>query len=200
MAINNLKEEIEKLRKVKGEIRGVSLKGDGEFVLKEVGEKGLKKLEETMAKLGFPIKYREIKPMSFYPLSLDAINLVTITKLFNFDEKKLQELGRFLAKASLLLRLFMRYFASIETIAKKAPEMWKKSYTIGDLKFVKFDKEKKHMIIRLGNFQVHPLYCPVFRGYLSCVVHMVINSEITCEETKCMFRGDPYHEFSLKWD
>ena len=193
------KEELDKLMKIEGEVRGVAIKGDGEFILKEKGEEGLKQLEEAMAKLGCPIKYKEIESTHFYPLSWDAINLLTLKRLFNFDNKKIQELGKFLTKTSLVLKLFMKYFVSLEKVLKEVSRMWKKHYTIGDIKVVKIDKERKRLILRVENFRVHPLYCQVFIGYFSGVTQMIVRNEPVCEETKCMFRGDSYHEFLIKW-
>ena len=42
--------------KVKGEVRGAGLKVDWEFILREKGEEGLKRVEDRMAELGFPLK------------------------------------------------------------------------------------------------------------------------------------------------
>ena len=34
---------------------------------------------------------------------------------------------------------------------------------------------------------------------LKRVAEMVVKAPVTCKETKCMFKGDPYHEFLLTW-
>lgn len=44
------KEIASKLMKIKGEIRGVDLKADAEFVLKAKGEEGLRKVEKEFKK------------------------------------------------------------------------------------------------------------------------------------------------------
>lgn len=193
------KEELEELKKIKGEVRGVALRDDAEFIFCNKGEEGIRKLEEAMACFGYPIKYKEVRTMDFYPLSMDAVNLVLIQKLFDFDNKKIQELGSFLARASFILRLFMKYFGSLATVAKEAPRMWRKNYTIGDLEVKDFDEKKKYAIIRLREFRLHPLYCQVFTGYFTNVLQMILKRKPLCEETKCMFGGDEYHEFLLKW-
>lgn len=193
------KEELEELKKIEGELRGVSLKGDAEFVVREKGEEGLKRLEDAMADLGYPIKYKGLVAMNFYPLSLDAVNLLVIKRLFDFDDKKIQELGGFLSKVSLILKMFMRYFVSIEKVAKEAPVIWKRNYTVGDLKLIELNQEKKHLVLRLDNFNIHPLYCHVLMGYFSSVVQMVVKERPVCEETKCQFKGDKFHEFVIKW-
>ena len=190
-------EEIKEFLKLKGEIRGLGFKTEAKFVLKEEGEEGLKKLEDTMAKLGYP--YNEIKTMDFYPLGLLAVNMLVIKRLFNYDDKKFQEMGKFEAKSSLIIRLFMKYFVSLERVAKEAPKMWRKYYTIGDLKVPEVNQEKRYIIIKIENFSLHPILCQVLMGYFLTIVKMVLKGEATCEETKCVFRGDECHEFLMRW-
>lgn len=192
------KEELDELMKIKGEVRGVAIKGEMDFVLKEEGKEGFKKLKDTMEALGYPIEYRKIKPMDFYPLGLHGTVQLAIKRLFNWDDKKFQEMGRFEAKTSLITRLFMRYFFSSEKIVEEAPKMWREYFTVGDLKIIEYDEEKGYSISRLENFRIHPIQCQVLIGYFSSIVQMVIGGRVIGEETKCVFRGDEYHEFLLK--
>lgn len=193
------KEEFDELMKVEGEVRGTGMKNHAEFIVQEEGEEGLKELEDTITKLGYPIKYRELKSMGFYPLGLETVTLVAIKKLFNFDDKKFQEMGELGTKLSLILRLFMKHFVFSEKLIKEASKIWKKGGAVGDLKVVEFDKGKRYLILGLEGFPPHPLYCQVFKGYFSSGLQMILGVKPACEETKCVFRGDDYHEFSLKW-
>jgi len=193
------KEEFDKLMAIKGEARGDALKGEPEFILKEKGEEGLKKLEEAMAKLGYPIKYKEINRTNFYPLGLEAVTLVLIKKIFNFDDKKFEEMGKFESKMSFIIKIFMKYFFSIERVAKEVSNMWRKNYTVGELKVAELDENKKYAILRMENFRLHPIHCITLIGYFASVLQMMVSSKVTCQETKCIFRGDPYHEYLLKW-
>ena len=194
------KKELEELKKIKGEVRGIVIRTYGEFILKEEGEEGLKKLEEEMARTGYPIKYKKIKVTSFFPLALQAINLTIIKKLFGYDEKKFQEMGRFESKAdTMIIRFFMKYFVSLEIATKAVSKMWKTYFTVGDIKTVEFDKEKKYIILRLENFYHTPIICENLKGYFQGLTKMIVKEETTCKETKCIHRGDNYHEFLLTW-
>ena len=193
------KEIAEKLMEIEGETRGVSFQADGEFIIKEKGKEGLKKLEEKMAEIGYPIRYKEVKPMDFFPLGLRLISLLVIQELFNFDKEKIREMGAFQTKISLIVKLFMQYFGSVNILAKQAPKMWRKYYTIGDLKVPEISNEKRYGIIKVENFALHPIHCQVLEGYFANIIKMVVNSPVNCKETKCTFRGDEYHEFLLKW-
>ena len=193
------KEEFNKLINLKGKVRGMAVKGYGDYILKEKGEKGLRKLEKTITNLGYPIKYKKIKTMGFYPLGLEGISLLAIQRLFNFDDKKIQEMGRFQAKFSIVIRLLMRYLVSIEKAAKGASKMWRSYHTSGDLKITELNKEKRYAILRIEDFRILPIHCQNLIGYFSTIVQLIVKSKVTCEEIKCPFRGDEYHEFLLKW-
>lgn len=193
------KEEINRLMKVPGEVRGIGPKNIAEFVFREKGKEGLEKIEEVIAKLGYPIKYKEIKPMDFYPVGLVAVTEIIIKKLFCYDDKKFREIGEFEVKSSPIRRLFIQYFISIKKLAQGGPNIWRRYHNSGDLKVVELDSKKRYAIVRLENFPLHPLHCQYHIGYLSTISQLVVGKKTTCQETKCNFRGDKYHEFLIKW-
>ncbi|MBZ9572452.1 4-vinyl reductase [Patescibacteria group bacterium] len=195
------KETIKKLMEIKGEVRGVVFKTDGDYILKEKGKEGLKKLEDELEKLGYPIKYKEIETMAFYPVGLRALSLLAIKKIFNFDDEKIKEMGFFATKKSLIVKLFIRYFLSVQRVFfKEAPKIWKEHWTTGDLIPLELDEEKKYAILKVENFNLHHLYCYYLRGYFSGILQLIVKSpQITCEEIKCYFRGDRHHKYLLKW-
>lgn len=193
------KEEFDELMSLEGEVKGTGIKTHGEFILKEEGEEGLKKLEEIMTKLGYPIKYKEIKSTTLYPFGVEAVTLVAIKRLFNYDDKKFQEMGKFHAKVSLIIRLFMKYFVSLERMTKEGQKIWQRYFTIGELKVVEINERGRRLVFRVENFKFHPLHCQILMGSLPTVIQMIIGKPATCEETKCVHQGDEYHEFSVKW-
>jgi len=196
------KEIAKKLMEIKGEARGVVFKTDIEYILGEKGEEGIKKLEDELEKLGYPIKFKEIKTMEFYPVGLRAISLLAIKKVFNFDDEKIKEMGFFATKKSLIIKLFIKYFLSLQRVFfKESPKMWRKHYAIGELVPVELNEEKKYSILRLKDFSLHPIYCIYLGGYFCGVTQMLVKTpQLTFEETKCTFRGDEYHEYLIKWE
>jgi len=186
--------------KIDGKTRGATLKTDAEFVLKEKGEDGLKKVEERLSGLGCPIKYKEVNSMEFYPLGLRVISLLVIREQFDFNEEKIKEIGLFASKTSLIMKFFMQYFLSLEKTLALAPQIWKKYYSVGSLKSTELNKPEKFVILRLENFNAHPILCVYLSGFFSTLLKMIIkNSVISCEEIKCCFHGDESHEYLLKW-
>lgn len=193
------KEERDYLSQIKGEVRGLGLKITSNFVLKEKGEEGLRLLEKTMKELGYSLEYKKIRAINFYPLRIDIINLLVASRLFNFDDKKIQEIGRALATAPLALKVLLKYLTSLNNLTSNVSVAWRKAYSIGNLQLILFNRKEKYTILRLENFDIHPIYCQLFIAYFSTILQMVIKKDVICEETKCALRGNPYHEFVLKW-
>lgn len=196
------KEVAQKLMEIKGEVRGVTLGIDRDFILKEKGEEGLKKLEEELEKLGYPIKYKEIETLNYYPVGLRALSLLAIKKVFNFNDEKIKEIGFFGTKISFIIKLFIKYVFSFQKVFfQESPKIWREHWTIGEIVPVELNEEKKYAILRLKDFQLHPIYCCYLGGYFVGLFQMMVKSpKITCEETKCSFRGDEYHEYLIKWE
>jgi len=194
------KKEFEEIMKLKGDCRGFGMKTYVNFVLKEEGKEGLEKLENTLNEVGLPMNFKKIKATNFYPMGVWVIFLLAIQRLFNYDNKKIQEMGIFQAKTSLLIKLFMKYFISIDTAVKGLPKIWKQHFTVGDFETIELNKEKRYIILQLKGFPFYTtLQCQSIIGVLLGSVPIILNKKVICEETKCPLRGDEYHEFLLKW-
>ncbi len=191
------KEEIDEALNVKGEARGIAIKEHLDFILKEKGESELKKLEDFLKKFGCP-GYKEIKPMSFYPLKFYALTLLGINKIFGFGPEEFEKMGRFNAKFSIVIRLLMKYLISLDTAARQVPKMWRRYYSVGELKVIEYSKNERYVTIRLENFRPHPMYCYMVKEYLSELLEIIVKNPVRCERAKCD-KGNGYHEFLLKW-
>jgi len=195
------KDLAQKLMGIKGEVRGVVFKTDTEYILAEKGEEGLKKLEEELEKLGHPIKYKEIETFSYYPIGLRALSLLATKKIFGFDDKKIEDMGFKATKKSLIIKFFIKHVFSLEKIFfQKGPKIWQEHWTAGEMIPIKLDKKEKYIILIFKDFNLHPVYCVYLKGYLRGLFSMMIKTpEMTCQETKCSFKGDEYHEYLIKW-
>lgn len=194
------KKEAKKLvEEVKGEARGISLKDDLDFVFETKKEEGLKRVEERMAELGYPINYKEIKAMEFYPMGVANLLLLVIKETFNFNKEDLEKWGASIVKFSLFTKVFLKYFGSLGRVAIEAPKNWARHYTVGKLTMPEYSRKEKYTILRLHDFKVHPIHCAILKGYFRKISEMVVKSPAKCEETKCSFKGDDYHEFFVTW-
>lgn len=193
------REEVDELIRIKGEVRGVAMKGDLTFLLQKKGKEALKMFEEETAKLGYPIKYNDLNMLSFYPIGLKGISLLVLKRVFDFDNKDFQEMGEFGAKLHTVIRIFMKYIFSPRIFSQQTQRMWNFYYSIGKCEGDLNEKDRL-LALRVYDFPYFPEHCQVLIGYFSAIFRMVVKNEVTCRETKCNFRGDDYHEFILKWE
>jgi len=204
MSQNNvlLSEEIvKKLMEIKGQARGVHFKNDADFVLKEKGKEGLKEVEKTLKRIGCPIDYEKINQFDFYPAGLRAISLLAIKETFNWQDEKIKDLCSYAMHVSWIIKLFMGYFFSIEKVCKETPKIWSKYFSAGEVEVEEINEEKKFVILKIKNFDLHPIYCCCFEGVLLGTVKMVVKSKnITCEEVECSFRNGKEHKYLVKWE
>ncbi|MFA4998959.1 MAG: hypothetical protein WC514_02980 [Candidatus Paceibacterota bacterium] len=193
------KNELEELMKIKGETRGTTFKEDEDFILQERGKEGMEKMKEALVKLGCPIKFEDIHGWEFYPVGLEAVMLLLMKRLLGFGDDKIEECGFFGSRASFIIKVFLSHFVSIKMFAKQAPVMWNKYYTLGSLKIKELSEDNRQAIIAVEDFCLHPLHCLQLKGYFRGILGMIISQKVTCEEIKCIHKGDACHEFLIKY-
>lgn len=191
-------EELKKLMKIEGKVRGVVFQTDLKYVLEKGGEAGLKKLEKRLKDLGSPIDYRGAKVLDWYPIGQRIISLLTIKELFNLSDQKIREMGSLAPKFSFVVKFLFKVFHPIKKLVKEIPRFWKEHYTIGELEVTKFDEKKKEIIIHLRGIKLAPLFCCYLEGFFESVLRF-IEIKARARETKCANKGDPYHEYYLNW-
>ena len=192
------KTTLQKLMEIKGETRGVVFKTDAGFVLREKGKEGLERIEQELKRIGHPIDYDKVETMGFYPLGLRILSLLVIQKVFEFSKEDIKRMGAQAPKRSLITKLFMKYFLSLERTAKESSRMWKEHYTVGQIDVTPNEKER-WCTVRLKNFALHPVLCLYYEGYFSTVMRMIVGVPVTSEEKECPFRGDKRHEYYFTW-
>lgn len=190
----------EELMKAKGEARGIHFKSDANYVLRNKGKNGLRRVEQELEKIGCPIKYEKIKNLDFYPVGLRIISLLAIKKTFGWGDKEIRELSGSAAYFSLIVRIYMKFFYSLGKIVKQAPKMWSEYYTVGRLGIPDYNEKEKYAVLELSDFELHPIFCRGMEGYLENIVKMIVKTKkVRCRETKCTFRGNKTHQFLIKW-
>jgi len=193
-------EELDKIKKTQGKATGDCIKNDLDFVLKKEGKEGLRRVEDAMAKLGYPINYKKLGLTDIYPAAFPVALIIIIKRLFNYDENDLEKMGRMEARiSSRMIRTFLKYFISLDLLANNAQRMWRAHYKMGDFKVTGYDVKKRYVCFRIENFKTHVYTCQVLKGYFAGFLEMIVGKKTTAEETKCVHRGDEYHEFLIRW-
>jgi hypothetical protein len=195
------KEEAQKIAKLKGNVSGAIIKAYEKFILNKKGEKEIKKVEERLAELGQPLKFAEVSSFGWYPESLACLIGIAILEIFDWDEKKEFEVGHDAPLYSIITKLLMQYFSSIEITFKGAPIYWRKHFDFAELRCTKLDTKKKLAILRLTGFKkFHPTVYIYMQGYLTRIIEFGTHGgNVKVEQTKCLYNNDPYDEFKASW-
>jgi len=198
----NLKEEVSRLLNMKGKERGADYKYLVDYVVSKERESGFKKIKKELEKINYNLPdEKKIDNMDWLPISLTNIFLVATVKVFNWQEKDIINIGRGVVPSSPLVKFFIKHFLSPQKTIKKATEnAWSKHYSKGKIEMKKFDKKKKEIILKISDMDWHPLTCIYHIGSLGGIVELIVGKKIKGEETKCIYKGNKYHEFKFNWE
>jgi len=194
-------EELQKLKNLKGEIKGAVFQTDATHVSKTMGKEAVAKLQQASKELGWEIDYPNIKFMTWYPIGMKIISLLAAQKAFGWGEKELFEMNASAPKYTSFVSRILKYFVSLKGLFRQMPKYWKMHFSVGRLEPEEYDPKQNLAVVKLKDFDIHPLFCLVIRSYILSIIRFAIKSKkIIIEETKCVHKGDPYHEFSIKWE
>ncbi len=199
---DSLKEEAEKLMQMKGRTKGSELIIFASYIKDTQGEKGLKAVENKMAELGYPFRFNQVKETGeWYPESIHVLVILVAQYLFNWSKKDVFNFGYNSPKYSFWLKVFLKYFSTPGMTFQGAPKYWHKFLDVGEMEATEFNHDKKYFIIRLKDCNFHPIMCDYLAGYLLRLAENSIKSpKVNMEETRCFYRGDPYHEYKVSWE
>ena len=193
----SLKEEADKLMRIKGNTKGTEFLTLAKYIRQKYGEEKLHLLERKLKELGYPLVFDEIKPIDWYKESLNVLAFIVAKNLFGW--KDLFEVGYDSPKLSIGVQLFMK-FISPKRVFKEGSKTWSKFTDVGILEPYEYNEKEKYVIIRLRDFKLHPEMCRYYAGFLLRILQYTQKSkETSIEESKCMFKGDSYHEYVMRW-
>ena len=191
-------EACEKLIQIKGHVRGAVFQTDAKFIKLQYGQEKLDQLKNTLHELGHPVEYDTIQPMEWYPLYRRVLSFKVMQDMFHWHDEDFMKMGNAAPKYSFIVKLLMKFFISAKTGVRHAPQYWTRHYDLGSLKVLEFNDEQRFSIIQLHDFMVEPVYCVYLKGYFKRLFAFTLPKHIIrIKETKCMHRGDPYHEFNI---
>ena len=191
-----------KIKKIKGEIKGIVIKGILSYIQRSEKKENIEKLKQSLKKDGLEIIWEsKIKSFEWYPLSWYIILLTKSQEILEWKEEEIFQIGYQAAKHSLIAKIFLKHFTSIEKAAQTGKNMWKQMVSVGDLSIKKLDTKNKKIIFKIENFDIHPLVCTDIKGYMKSMGEFMVGQKnVKIKETKCSFQGDAYHEFELDWE
>lgn len=199
--MEDFKETINRLSKTNWQVRGSGLKAIVEYIERKEKET-IPKIEEKLAQYGYPIKLKELRSLKWYPIAFDAALLFAISEVLNWGEKEMKEMGRAEPKIAFLVKYLAKYLISPQRVYQTATIFWKKTFNFGKVETPELNEKEKYAILRVKNFNLHPLFCSYLKGYFETISKFVLRGakKIWCQEAQCSFKGDSFHEFIIYWE
>jgi len=194
------KESIDKIMQIPGNVRGGIIQADLNVIQKKEGKRGIEAVIKKMTEFGYSVDAKKIKLGGWYPEALSVSIILIARDLFSWREKDIFDMGYYAPASSFISKILMRYFLSLKRFLAEVPSYWRKHFDFGQLEVYDFSEKKQYIILREKGYKFHPLMCVYHKGYYLRVAEFAIKGlNITIEETKCMFKGAPYHEYIIRW-
>ncbi len=201
MEEKTLKQIADELMQKKGNVRGEVFRISESYIREKKGEEGIKAVEEKLEDLGYPFHFSDIKPLGWYQEGLSVLIILATRELFAWTEKDIFDWGNFAPKVSFLNKMFIKYFVSLKRILEESPKYWQTHFDFGELLPVDVDEKERRVVIRVKGYEFDPLICSYHAGYFQRIISFSVRSKhVSVKETKCVHKGDAFHEYLMQWN
>ncbi len=192
--------EFQDIINLEGQVRGSALNTDAAYIESRGGKKGMHSVQEKFRQLGYPIEYRNIRDMAWYPVCMRVLSLRVIQDVFDMKDEEIRHMGDTAPKFSFIVKVFMKFTGVPEHAFTRIPEYWRMHYSIGDMRINELNSEAGYLIVHLGSFMLHPILCVYLEGYFRRLLQFsFVTDEVRSRETKCAFDGAEHHEYHIAW-
>lgn len=194
-------QELRKIKKIKGKIRGTAFRNDFDCVKEKGGKKQLDQVKKRLRELGCEeeIYQEKISIFNWYPLWCHVLFFVILNEEMGWREKDIFNIGFHGTRASLVLRIIPKQAFNLEKIFSQSHKYWDKNFSVGKMEAEKYDLKEKYVVLKLKEFNVHPLECWTIKGYLAGFMDILGKSDVQVKETKCTHQGNKFHQFKITW-
>lgn len=194
------KEEANRLMAMPGKVRGAVILANLEFAVRKSNKNIIDQIEQKLKELGLSSDLKTIKPMDKYSEAFSVIIILLIKEILNLTDNDIFEMGQAALKLPYFVKMISKYFVSLENVLEQSPKHWQKYFDFGKVEISQYDKEKNYVIIRVTDYKFHPIVCIYHRGYFAQAGKMATGKKvIESREIKCIYKGDPYHEYFISW-
>ncbi len=195
-----LKQEASRLIKMTCRTKGSDMQLIAMYVKGRYGEDGVSKLQQKLTDLGCPLTFDKIRVGEWYPEGHNVVTLLAAKQIFNWTEEDVFDVGYEAPKLSLGAKIYIKYLVDPKKMFEVAAGYWKKFVECGDIEPFEFNDKEKYMIYRMRGYEFNPIMCIYLAGSFLYVAKTAIKTEkMYTKETKCIHKGDPYHEFYMNW-
>jgi len=172
-----------------------------EYIRGMKGEAGVKAVLKKLKDLDYPLEFKKLKSLKWYSDAQGILIILVAQELFGWSDDDVFEMGRKAPSISLMVKMLMKYFVSLEMSFQASQSNWQKHHDVGSIGDIRYDGQHNIMTFKLNNYDMHPIMCVYLRGYFTAFASFIINSEkISISEIKCLYKGGAYHQFKVTWE
>ncbi len=169
-----------------------------EYIKEKRGELGVSMVLEDMKRKGYELDMKLIKKPDWVPIELRKQFLYSVRDTLGWDADKIYAMGYSAPRLSYVLKIYFGLFITAEKAFSEAPNMWQKHYSGSNLRIG--EKWEKGGTLIIEDFDLDPLFCRYIEGYLQGFGDLSKSKNVRVRETKCTFKGEAYHEYTVTWD
>jgi hypothetical protein len=144
---------------------------------------------------------KKIMVSDWYPYSTFINFLATMqSKMSNGDPNFFRLVGSIGGRADMgaIFSIFKR-LASFEKLFRSCNSIWS-SYYRNAGSMIPTEWKPERTVVQIINFpQMSPLHCRLMEGWFVATLEEIGVRLLRWEESKCMSKGDPCHEFACSW-
>lgn len=182
-------------------IRGLTFTGVVEYIRKNFGEEGLKKVLDSLPEEERKIASGKFHTMDWYPQKSFIFFLSTADRVLGKEDHKIcYEAGKIGAEEAFggIYKVFLE-FGGPQALLKKAALAWRALNDTGYLE-VEISRENytKGKVKEYGN--PHKCACSYLTGYFEKVLELSGAKNVKAKETKCRLSGDDCCEYEATWE
>ena len=198
---NVLHSEAIRLSSISGNVRGEILRSNIDYIQNQEGKKAIPLIEEKLKELGYPLRLKNFNSLRWYPEFISVLIILILKEVFSWSEQDIFNMGNSVPKSSFIVKFLMKYFTSLKKCFKEASNYWRIHFDFGELEPFNFSEKEKYLIIRVKDYNFHPLVCFYHAGYFLKIAQFNIKSKkIDIQETKCLHKDDVlFHEYKISW-
>lgn len=199
--INKIKQEINQYKHLMDKQRAEHVKYYINYVRENYGEKGVEKVMDTIEKMGFDIDDpKQHRDTEWVPESWAHIFFITAARIFDWYNREIYNIGRYIMPRSIITRVFLKYFSAAEKTLKKGVEQWNNNFTRGKLEVKDIDKKKRKGKFVLKNFKNNPMAYVHFQGFFSRLLETITGSDkVKVEDPVCLDEENGEWEWKFHW-
>jgi hypothetical protein len=186
------------VRIIKGNAKAETLINHLSYIKEKAGQEAVDKILLELEKNGIGVKIEELKTLEQIPDNISTVVVYLTKTLLGWSEQEIYEMGNNAPKTSFITKTLMRGLFSIDMAVKMVPKYWRVHFSEGSLSVPSYDKKNKTLILKL-DYHYPPSSCWFVQGYFRRAVQLIVGSNPVIEQTKFMYKGDPYQEFIIKW-